>query len=115
MRKDILKKVLKSTLPYFNSWEELLEQACITHVGPNKTPDNLTYQDFLRLAKDGWFEIYDADAYAFMKQIYGDAFKSETYLKKNGDFKQSGEYHYIWVQYCAHVATALYMRYQGRI
>ena len=115
MRKDILKKVLKLTLPYFNSWEELLNQACVQEKGPDKDVNQLTYKDFLRMAKNGWFETYDADAYAVMKQVYGDAFKSETYLKKDGDFKRSGEYPYIWVQYCAHVATALYMRYQGRI
>lgn len=125
MKKDIARKILELTLPFFNSWEELLDQASVEHtsnfirrpkmVFTDKDDEHLTYQDFLRMAKDGWFETYAADAYAFMKQVYGDAFKPETYLKKNGDFKQSGADPYIWVQYCTHVAMALYMKYEGKI
>lgn len=115
MRKDIAKKVLDLTLPFFNSWEELLNQACVQERGSDKEVDQLTVQDFYRMAEDGWFDCYEADAYADMKQIYGDAFKSETYLKKDGSFKQKGTKSYIWIQYCAHVATALYMKYQGKI
>lgn len=119
MRKDIAKKVLEHALPFFNNWNNLLEQACITHTPVNKTIDNLSLNDFYRLADDGWFDVYEEDAYADLRSFYGDSFKSETYIKKTGGFKQkstpTGIKSYAWIQYCYHIASALMMKYQRKI
>lgn len=119
MRKDIAKKVLNHALPFFNNWKELLNQACITHTPINKTIDELGLVDFYRLADDGWFDVYEEDAYADLRSFYGKDFKSDAYLKKTGGFKQKktndGIKSYAWIQYCYHIATALHMRYQGKI
>lgn len=120
MKREIAKKIVEYALDSFSSWNQLLKQACITHTPRNKNIDELDATDFYRLADDGWFDVYEEDAYAFLKNLYGKSFKSETYLKKGGGFKErrlrDGSIKtYSWIQYCRHIAIALNMKYQGKI
>lgn len=59
------------------------------------------------LVRDGFFNCYLSQVLDTLKEVYGDEYKPETYLTKNGDLKYRNGEPYCWTIYINKMAMAI--------
>ena len=62
-------------------------------------PDDTYFTKGQKLVEGGDFAITPQDAFDDLKSIYGDSFKPETYLNKDGSWKYKNGEPYVWTTY----------------
>lgn len=68
---------------------------------------NLEYHTPEQLVRSGFFACYYSQVLDTLKEVYGDDYKPETYLDKDGDVKFRGDEAYCWTVYVNKMATAI--------
>lgn len=63
--------------------------------------------DVKELATSGFFACDYAQVLDVLKEIYGDEFKRETYINKNGTLKTKNGETYLWTVYINKMAMAI--------
>lgn len=63
--------------------------------------------DVKEIATSGFFACDYAQVLDVLKEIYGDEFKRETYINKNGTLKTKNGETYLWTVYINKMATAI--------
>lgn len=63
--------------------------------------------DGVSFAQGGGLAIYNDDMYDELKQVYGEAFKSDVYKTKDGEYRYKNGLPYVFTVYCSKFGTVL--------
>lgn len=79
----------------------------LNYMTVDELKDNLEYNTPKKLVIDGFFDCYFSQVLDTFKEVYGDEYKPETYLTKNGDLKYRNGEPYCWTIYVGKMAMAI--------
>lgn len=79
----------------------------LNYVTVDELKIDLKYHTPQKLVRDGFFNCYISQVLDTLKEVYGDEYKPETYLTKNGDLKYRNGEPYCWTIYINKMAMAI--------
>lgn len=95
-------------LDYYMSIDDLKEQLKVYDKIFEGTPfKGNIYHYGKQMVQDGFFDCYYQSAFGTLEFIYGDDFKRDVYLTKDGQFRWKNDEYYVWTVYKHKVALTI--------